>query len=541
MKKSHTVLQDFIYLLVAQHSGLAMDEITETTDRSLGALLASVADGLPNPAAAPQLREKRSRRYRILAESDTDFIWVMDMDFNVGSVTASAWRFLGYDGENPDPDWWTGRLLTPETYSMCRDVFLEIQKYANSHPRDSSRSWTLEMEFIRRDGTTVLVETTVSLMYGDDGNPCGMVCVARDRTQPKREQELFRTLADNSPIGVYILQNGRFRFVNHQLQEYMKYSQAELIGAEAMRFVIPEDRDRVRQRARAMLKGEQFEPYEFRFTCRDGETRWVIELVSSIQHNNGRATLGTFMDITERKRSEEELRRSESQLRLLTQRMLEIQETERARFARDLHDQLGQDLVFLKIQAESLAKSLVNAPRLQEKAMEIAGLADRLKTTSSRIAASIGPGILDGLGLVRAVEWCAEDFERRTGISCPVDTPIADIKVGQPTATAAYRILQEALTNVWRHANASQVEVKLEKDGDWVTLTVADNGVGISAGLLSRKSTLGFLGMYERARLAGGSLTVNSTSGKGTRIVVRLPLADVGQTATRGDRKKGYD
>lgn len=504
-----------------------MDEITGTKDRSLGALLASVTEESPNPVAATQAPGRKSRRYRILAESDTDFIWVMDMGFNVGSVTASAWRFLGYDGENPDPDWWTGRLLTPETYLLCRDVFLEIQKYANSHPRESSRSWTLWMEFIRRDGTTVPVETTVSLMYGQDGNACGMVCVARDRMQPKREQELFRTLADNSPIGVYILQNGRFRFVNHQLQEYMKYSQADLIGAEGMSFVVPEDRDRVRQRARAMLKGEQFEPYEFRFTCKDGETRWVMELVSSIQHNNGRATLGTFMDITERKRSEEELRRSESQLRLLTQRMLEIQETERARFARDLHDQLGQDLVFLKIQAESLAKSLSDAPLLQDKAMEIANVADRLKTTSSRIAASIGPGILDGLGLVRAVEWCAEDFERRTGISCPVDTPIGDMTVGQPTATAAYRILQEALTNVWRHANASQVEVKLEKEGDRVTLTVADNGVGINAGLLSRKSTLGFLGMYERARLAGGGLTVYSTSGKGTRIVVRLPLGGV--------------
>lgn len=504
-----------------------MDETTETRGRSLGALVESVTDGSPNTATAVQRPKKRAKRYRVLAESDTDFIWVMDMDFNVGSVTASAWRFLGYDGENPDPDWWTGRLLTPETYALCRDVFLEIQKYANSHPRDSSRSWTLEMEFIRRDGATVLVETTVSLMYGEDGNPCGMVCVARDRTQPKREQELFRTLADNSPIGVYILQNGKFRFVNHQLQEYMKYSQAELIDAEAMSYVVPEDRDRVRQRARAMLKGEQFEPYEFRFTCKDGEIRWVMELVSSVQHNNGRATLGTFMDVTERKRSEEELRRSEAQLRLLTQRMLEIQETERGRFARDLHDQLGQDLVFLKMQAESLAKSLSDAPRLQEKAMGIANLADRLKTTSSRIAASIGPGILDGLGLVRAVEWCAEDFERRTGISCPVDTPISDIKVGQPTATAAYRILQEALTNVWRHAAASQVDVKLEKEGDWVILTVADNGVGISAGLLSRKSTLGFLGMYERARLAGGSLTVSSTAGGGTRIVVRLPLGDV--------------
>jgi PAS domain S-box-containing protein len=501
-----------------------MDETVEAKARSLGLLSASVVGDASHDAEAA--RQARTKRYRVLAESDTDFVWVMDMDFNVASVTASAWRFLGYAGEEPDPDWWTGRLLTPDSLSLCQDVFSEILKYANRHPRDSSRSWTLEMDVIRRDGTTVPVVTTVSLMYGHDGNPCGMVCVGRDNSQPKREQELFRTLADNSPIGVYIVQNGRFRFVNYQLQECMKYTQSELIGAEAIGFVLAEDRDRVRQKARGMLKGERSEPYEFRFTCKDGETRWVMEMVSSIQHNNGRATLGTFMDITERKRSEEELRRSESQLRLLTQRMLEIQETERGRFARDLHDQLGQDLVFLKMQAQSLAKSLADEPHLQEKAAEIANVADRLKTTSSRIAANIGPGILDGLGLVRAIEWCAEDFERRTGISCPVDTPIADIQVARPTATAAYRVLQEALTNVWRHANASQVEVKLEKEGDGLVLTIADNGVGINAGLLSQKGTLGFLGMYERARLAGGSLNVSSGSGRGTRIVVRLPFGD---------------
>ena len=468
----------------------------------------------------------RSKRYRILAESDTDFVWVMDMDFNVSSLTASAWRFLGYSGEDPDPDWWTGRLITPDSLDLCQEVFPEILEYARRHPRESSRSWTLEMEFIRRDGSVVPVETTVSLMYGHDGSPCGMVCVARDNSKPKREQELFRTLANNSPIGVYIVQDGRFRFVNYHLQECAKYSQTELIGAEAIGFVLPEDKDLVRQRARAMLKGERSDPYEFRLVCKDGETRWVMEMVASVQHNNDRATLGAFMDITERKRSEEGLRRSESQLRLLTQRMLEIQETERARFARDLHDELGQDLFFLKMQARSLANHLGGVPQLQEKAVEIADMADRLKTTSSRIAASMGPGILDGLGLVRAVEWCAEDFERRTGISCPLDTPIGDIGVPKSTATAAYRVLQEALTNVWRHAGASQVEVKLERDGDWVVLTVADDGVGISTGLLSGKSTLGFLGMHERARLAGGTLNVVSGSGRGTRVVVRLPSAD---------------
>jgi len=257
---------------------------------------------------------------------------------------------------------------------------------------------------------------------------------------------------------------------------------------------------------------------------KDGETRWVMETVASIQHNGKRATLGTFMDVTQLKRAERDLRRSEGQLRLITQRMLEVQETERSRFARELHDQLGQELVYIKMQAESLANGLAGMPQLQERAKELALVADRLKLASSRIAANIGPGILDGLGLVRAIEWLAEEFERRTAISCPVDTPIRDIGVPRSTSIAAYRILQEALTNVWRHANASEVEVKLGREGDMVVLQISDNGIGINARLLSSTPTFGILGMYERARLAGGNLTVSSSSGKGTKIVTRLPV-----------------
>lgn len=363
---------------------------------------------------AVEAGDRRRGRCRVLAEGEAHFAWVMDMDCGVGSLTASGWRLLGYGGD--DAGRRPGTLVTPGSLSLCREALREMLQHDRGHPGGPSRDWALEMEFIRRDGSVLPVEATASLMRGQDGHPCGVVCVARGGPLPGEEE---------GPL-----------------------------------------------------------------------------------------------------RSEEDLKRSESRLRLLTQRMLEIQETERARFARDLHDELGQELVFLKMLARSLAMSLDGVPQLQEKAVEISGMAERLKTTSSRIAASIGPGILDGLGLVRAVEWCAEDFERRTGISCPVDTPAGDIGVPRSAASAAYRILQEALTNVWRHAGASQVEVKLVREGDWVALTVADDGVGISTGLLSRKSTLGFLGMHERARLAGGTLKVASGSGRGTRIVVRLPLTD---------------
>lgn len=464
------------------------------------------------------------RHYHVAVQSDEEFIWIMDRNSHVTHVSASAEYLLGYCPRAKSPDRQSSGAVANAAAEIHEKVIAEVQRIANNVPKDLSGTWILHMDLTRKDGSVLLTETSVSLLYGRDSDPCAMVCLTRDYTKQQSERELFRTLADSSPIGVYIVQDGRFQFVNMQFQQFAKFSQHELIGASAMSFVLPPDRDRVRQMAIAMLKGERFEPYEFRFISKDGETRSVMETVASIQYNGGRATLGTFMDVTQLKKAERELRRSEGQLRLMTQRMLEIQETERARFARDLHDQLGQELVYLKMQAESLAKSLADAPHLQEQAKELALVADRLKTASNRIAANIGLGVLNGLGLGRAIEWCAEEFERRTGISCPVDTPIRDIEVPRPTSIAAYRILQEALTNVSRHARASQVEVKLEKEGDAVLLHIADNGVGINARLLSLGPTFGLLGMYERARLAGGILTVSSASGRGTQISARLPI-----------------
>jgi len=474
------------------------------------------------PQALSSSLGDRQGLYRVAADGDADFIWVMDMNFCITCISASADYVLGYGSEETEPER-QGRRATAGC-GIREGVFSEVQRIANNLPRDTSRPWMLQMELIRNDGSILLTETDVSILRSRDGSPSAMVCVTRDAAKRRQEQELFRTLADSSPIGVYIVQNGEFQFVNMQFQQFAKFSQEELIGASAMDFVLPADRDRVRQMAIAMLKGERFEPYEFRFVSKDGETRWVMETVASIQHNGKRATLGTFMDVTQLKKAERDLRRSEGQLRLMTQRMLEVQETERSRFARELHDQLGQELVYIKMQAESLANGLAGMPQLQERAKELALVADRLKLASSRIAANIGPGILDGLGLVRAIEWLAEEFERRTAISCPVDTPIRDIGVPRSTSIAAYRILQEALTNVWRHANASEVEVKLGREGDMVVLQISDNGIGINARLLSSTPTFGILGMYERARLAGGNLTVSSSSGKGTKIVTRLPV-----------------
>ncbi len=396
---------------------------------------------------------------------------------------------------------------------------------------------------VRKDGSRVWTETTWSLLLDNSGKPVAIIGAVRDITERKRAEDLFRTLADNSPVSIYIVQDGRFRFLNRHFLMETVCTADELIGDKPLRRLAPRERHRVAQQAAAMLDGLRSEPYEFRYVGRKGQTRWVIERVARIQYEGRPAILGIFMDITERKRSEEALKRSESELRLLSQRMLQIQEDERARIARDLHDQLGQELVFLKIKAQSLAEQVGPASVAYDAAAELAGLIDRVKATSHRIALSIRPDILDGLGLMKAVQWYAGEFEQHTSIACFVDVPVDDVEVPKNVATAAYRILQEALTNVFKHASATEVHVIVEIKAKTLTVRISDNGMGFDSDSLSERASLGLIGMRERARLVGGSLKVSTRRPAGTRVVARLPMVDTedvvtlthaGVTGTRG-------
>jgi|GEM_PF-162622 len=474
------------------------------------------------------------KRYRLLADNITDVICTLDKNLVVTYLSPSVTHLLGYTVEQSLGQHWTRFIeesLTPESAKIATEVFREIGASMDDRSQDTYKSWILELEFNRKDGSTLWTEGTVSILRSAEGQPIGFLALVRDINERRRAQELFKTLANNSPIAVYIVQDGKLQFVNSQFQHHAGVGEGELLGTDASRFVLAEDRASVRQMAEAMLKGERPNPYEYRFVGPGGRIKWVMEQVAPIQHNGRPATLGTFMDITERKQSEETLVRSESQLRLLSQRILEVQEEERARIARELHDQLGQELVALKIEAVVLKEELAKSPRLRERARGVLDLIDRLDTTAHRIAVSIRPEILDKLGLVKAIQWYAEDFERRSGISCPVEAPNDELVLPKAVSTCAYRILQEALVNVWKHSRASQAKVKVTSGHGVVNICVSDNGVGMDLGRLSEGTSLGLLGMRERASLVGGRITMRRNRGAGLRVAAHLPLS-VAQTGT---------
>jgi signal transduction histidine kinase len=241
-------------------------------------------------------------------------------------------------------------------------------------------------------------------------------------------------------------------------------------------------------------------------------------------------------EIVERKRAVVVSRRSLGALRELAARAQSVREEERAQIAREIHDELGQALTGLKMDVTWLARRLKrngSQGSLLKKAEGMVGLIEEAIQRLRRIAAQLRPGVLDDLGLVAAVEWQIHEFQARTGIPCRVLASPLDIPLDQDRSTAMFRILQEALTNVARHAGATSVSVRLrEKAGDLI-LEVKDSGRGITRGEISSPRSLGILGMRERALILGGEVRFRGAPGKGTTVTVRMPL---GVTAAGGGR-----
>jgi signal transduction histidine kinase len=206
-----------------------------------------------------------------------------------------------------------------------------------------------------------------------------------------------------------------------------------------------------------------------------------------------------------------------------------VQEEERTRIARELHDELGVGLTCLKIDLSRLTTIVGGSigddarVKLDDKVRSMVEQVDGTIAAVQRLAIQLRPALLDDLGLVAAIEWQCQDFQKRTGIPCTCVTSADDIAMEPERATALFRICQEALINTARHAQATAVTIKLESRGDSLQLVVADNGVGIPVTKTSDRRSLGLLGMKERAALFGGQITIQSNSEQGTTVTACLP------------------
>jgi PAS domain S-box-containing protein len=297
-------------------------------------------------------------------------------------------------------------------------------------------------------------------------------------------------------------------------------------------FVHAEDRALAEGAVQRCLKTR--EPFSFynRILRPDGEERVIHargDIVSD-ECGNPIRMFGTAQDVTERQQAEERLKATTEQLRALSASLQSAREEEATRIAREIHDELGAALSSLRWDLEDVAKvisesgALSQLQGLRKKIEDMMTLTDTTINTVRKIATELRPSVLD-LGLAEAIEWQARQFQERTGIIVHCDYPLENVDLSREQSTAAFRIFQEALTNILRHAQATTADIQMnEEDGEFI-LTISDNGRGITEDEKSGQLALGLLGMQERAHLIRGKIDITGSDGEGTLVTVRIPIS----------------
>lgn len=332
---------------------------------------------------------------------------------------------------------------------------------------------------------------------------------------------IYRVFLERMNEGAAVL--GRDHTVLHCNRRFARLLGAGLqsvIGSSLPDLVWPDDRARLsallRRAAQRSCRGET------RLRSQTGAPV-PVQLSLNPLRLKTRAVCLIVSDLSEVKRAEQELRASSEQLRNLAARLLSVREEERTRIAREVHDELGQALTAVKMDLSWLAGRLSpgNGPMLG-RVRSTLQLADSTIQSVRRISTELRPSVLD-LGLAAALEWQAQEFQARTGIRCRLRLPDGG-EVAPDVSTTLFRIFQEALTNIARHAGATRAEVVLKKQPDGLVLLIRDNGRGFNPANSSSLKSLGLLGMRERAASLGGRVDISSAPGKGTRVTVRIPL-----------------
>ncbi|MBE7474157.1 MAG: histidine kinase [Anaerolineae bacterium] len=346
----------------------------------------------------------------------------------------------------------------------------------------------------------------------------------------------YADLYNFAPVGYFTLDvNGAIVEANLTGATLLNVTRSDLIGAPLARFVAKEDWDKYAVYRVRLGQSEEPQRIEIKLV-RQADAPFHAQLEGIAAYDQaGRFTQSriTVGDITERVRAEAMLHESErlarltEQLRELSARLQSVREEERTRISRAIHDELGQTLTGLKMDVAWLQGHLEPPqPALLAKMQAMSGLIDTTIQTVRRISTELRPGILD-LGLVATIEWQLQEFQTRTGIETHLISAPEETTLDDDRSTAVYRIFQEILTNVVRHAEATQVEVTLEETAAFLTLQVRDNGRGITASEIDNPKSIGLLGMQERARLRGGEVHLSGSPGRGTTVTVRLPLTTV--------------
>lgn len=351
-----------------------------------------------------------------------------------------------------------------------------------------------------------------------------------ERTAALRESEArYRGLVETAPDAIFTIDlDGTITSINPAFERITGWAISDWIGKSFVSLISPKDLRTAHKIFKEIQNHRNTPVFEIQVLTKEN-TYLTGEFTATPQIRDGEVVgiLGIARNITERKQFERELHRSREQLRSLSTHLQFIREEERTRIAREIHDEFGQVLTAFKMDLSLLERKLINEDinkdQLLENVLNLTDFVDKMLHSVHRIVSELRPEVLDDLGLFDAIEWQANEFEKRSEIPCDIEINIDNLSLNKERATAVFRIFQETLTNVARHANATSVTITVEEQDAHLILKVQDNGRGITQSEINGSRSFGIMGMRERALLFGGEINISGSQKKGTTVEIRIP------------------
>lgn len=469
------------------------------------------------------------KRFRALIENSSDGIVLLSSEGIILYISLSGEKIVGYKKEEIVG---TNRL----NYFHPADE-KKIYNSLEDTIKNPAEVKKLELRYKLPDGSYKWLECNYSNSLNDPYINA-IIVNFRDITERKnaekqvQQNEKQLSLIYNSSLdAMWLLQiegKGKYRYqaVNNAYAKITGIEKDKTIGKYFGEVFPLKNLEEFNQSYSEAIESGQIKKF---ITCNQlpaGIITAEIRIIP-IKNEEGKVVqlLGTANDVTEQKKNQEDLLQMNDQLRELASHLQNIREEERTSMAREIHDELGQQLTVLKMDISWLNKKITVKDEITDKKLKgVLELIDGTINTVRKISAELRPSVLDDLGLAEAIEWQSRDFTKHAGIPVEFTSNVHDNNFSTPVSTVVFRILQEALTNIARHAHATKVVCTLRHLDNFLNLIISDNGIGFDASRKGERKTLGLLGMKERVTMLGGNYNIESETGKGTTILVQVPL-----------------